>query len=403
MLGSSALEILDVRGLRKIRVHAHAGPKGNQISIEGKIIRPVDADAADRANEEARQMTAEHALDAGAGVAHVRVLVDRTTEEQVAVVTVQRGAEHVIAGGVLELAHGTDRSTVRHEANTRQQASSTVEAVVQVDQVVSGEGTGDARAARDARTSGRDDAGRSGRAATRGESRLHVVAEAVADLLRQERRDVHAGILDQLAGELNDEAVLERAKRGERVERRISLAEVGALSRHRARGAVGSDRRDLEVLAAGRVEHGRNVEHRADETSLHDHHVVERRGDGRAGRGRQDVALLEVERADLAAGELADRLSVLVLSSRSLVRADLSSNGVETRSALLVSLQLLDHLSARVKIGADAIVLLLLLSSQVAVLGACRIEDLLRLMPRGLAKIVLSLDVLRHDLHPFQG
>jgi hypothetical protein len=24
-------------------------------------------------------------------------------------------------------------------------------------------------------------------------------------------------------------------------------------------------------------------------------------------------------------------------------------------------------------------------------------------MPRGLAKIVLSLDVLRHDLHPFQG
>jgi hypothetical protein len=27
----------------------------------------------------------------------------------------------------------------------------------------------------------------------------------------------------------------------------------------------------------------------------------------------------------------------------------------------------------------------------------------LRLMPRGLAKIVLSLDVFRHDLHPFQG
>ena len=118
---------------------------------------------------------------------------------------------------------------------------------------------------------------------------------------------------------------------------------------------------------------------------------------------RQDVTLLKLERAHLTIGDLADRLGVRVVASRNFVRANLSSNGVKTRGALLVSLELLDDSSARVEIGADAVVLLLLLGSQVAILRACRIENLLRLMPRGLAKIVLSLDVLRHDLHPFQG
>ena len=333
----------------------------------------------------------------------MRVLEDRTTEEKVVVVGVHRGIEDKIPCGVLQFSHGTDGGTVGHESDARQEPSSAVEAVVQVDQVVSGECTGDARATCDARTSGGNDAGRSGRASTRRQGSLHVVAEAVADLLGQERGDIDASVLDQLAGELNDEAVLERAERGERVERGVRLGEVRALSGDRARGAVGPEGRDLEVLAAGRVQHGRDVKHRADETGAHDHHVVERRGNRSTGCARQNVALLEVERANLATSELADRLGVRVVASRNFVRADLSSNGVETRGALLVSLELLDDSSARVKIGADAVVLLLLLGSQVAILRACRIENLLRLMPRGLAKIVLSLDVLRHDLHPFQG
>jgi hypothetical protein len=403
MLGSSAGEVLDVRRLRQVAVHAHRSAERDEIRVEREVVAAVDANATDGADEVARQVTTEHALRARTGRSHVRVLEDRTTEEKVVVVGVHRGIEHKIPCGVLQLAHGTNRSTVRHEADTRQEPSSAVKAVVQVDQVVSGERTGDARATRDARTSGGNDAGRSGRASTRGQSGLHVEAEAVADLLGEERGDVDAGVLDQLAGELNDEAVLERAERGERVERGVRLGEIGALSGDRARGAVGPEGRDLEVLAAGRVQHGRNVEHRADETGAHDHHVVERRGNGSTGCARQNVALLELEGAHLATSELADRLNVRVVTSRNFVRANLSSNSVETRGALLVSLELLDDSSARVKIGADAVVLLLLLGSQVAILRACRIENLLRLMPRGLAKIVLSLDVLRHDLHPFQG
>ena len=59
---------------------------------------------------------------------------------------------------------------------------------------------------------------------------------------------------------------------------------------------------------------------------------------------------------------------------------------------------LLDDRRARVELARDAIVLLLLVRVQVAVLRRSGIEQVLRLVPRGLAKIVLALDVIRHRL-----
>ena len=106
-------------------------------------------------------------------------------------------------------------------------------------------------------------------------------------------------------------------------------------------------------------------------------------------------------RADLAAHEGADGLRVGVVARGLLVRADLSRDRVEARRALLVGLQLLDRLRALVELGGDAIVLLLLLGVEVAVLRGRRLEQVLRLVPRGLAKIVLALDVLGHLISPF--
>ncbi len=127
--------------LREIRVTSHRRAERDEIRVEREVVGAVDADTADRANEERRQVAADNALRTRTSRSHMRIFVHAATEEQVVVVSVQRGAEHVVASGVLELAHGTDRSAVRHEADTRQEPSSAIEAVVQVDQVVSGEGT----------------------------------------------------------------------------------------------------------------------------------------------------------------------------------------------------------------------------------------------------------------------
>ena len=207
----------------------------------------------------------------------MRVLVDRAAHEQVALVTVSRGAEDVVASGVLELADGTDRGAVHHPPDAREEASSPIQCVVEVDQVIGSCGSADSGATSDARTGSRDDALRLNRARAVGQSVLDVEAQTVADLIGEEAEEIDAGVFDHLAADLDQEAVLVRAEVDERVEHRIGLGEVRALSRDGSGRGVRGQARDLNRLTTGRVELSRNVEHGTDEASLEDHLVIEAR------------------------------------------------------------------------------------------------------------------------------
>lgn len=401
----AALVVEDVAGLSQVAVHADRGAERDQVRREREVLAAVEADAADRADEVRREVTAQDALDRRAGRAHVRVLVDGLPEEQVALVAVEARLEDVVTSSVLQLADRADAGAVHHPPDARQEPRGAVERVVEVDQVVGGERAG-RRGAGDARAGGGDDAVRLDRAGAGRKSSVDVVADAVTDLVRDEPEQVHAGILDHLAADLNQEAVLEGAEVDEAVERRIARREHGALGGDRRRGRVRRQRRDLDRLAHARVEHANDgrIEHRAGVASLEDDLVVQRGRHGSAGAGLRDGATLERVRADLATRERADGLGVRVgVAARLIVGAMLASDRVEARGALLVDLELLDDRGALIELGADAIVGLLLLGGQVAVLRGRRVEEVLRLGPCGLAKVVLALDVVLHSDTPFMG
>ena len=134
----------------------------------------------------------------------------------------------------LQLAHGTNAGTARHDPKPRQATSRTVKAVDQVNKVVSGKTTSAERACnsgatRDASGSHVSDTARLNRAGAKRQLVVDRVANRVTGLLAKEPDDVNVAVRQELLRHLNEEGVLESLERG-LAEARVGFVNGGSLS-----------------------------------------------------------------------------------------------------------------------------------------------------------------------------
>ena len=144
------------------------------------------------------QVSEDNRLHTRTDSAHGGVLENWVSEE--GVLTANHGVEQVGTVAVLQFAHGTESGGVHHPAHAGETTSSTVKAVSQGDEVVSGErGGGGSHAG----TSSVHDTGGLDSSSSGGEQGVRVVAQAVTGGLSDGRFKVEASVGDEFVRNRN--------------------------------------------------------------------------------------------------------------------------------------------------------------------------------------------------------